>query len=77
VLQASWPAIAILVLAAVGLIRTETAVYLALVANAAILFVGGLALAHVAGARTLVMLAAGALTCALGVALVALKVAVH
>ncbi len=77
VLQATWPAILALSLAALGVYSTDTGVNVALVANAAVLFIWGLALARMQGAPTLLAVAAGSLTCALGLVLVILKVLVH
>ena len=77
VLQAAWPAIILLLGAAVGLIATDTAVTIALVVNAAILFVWGVAVARVHGATPTLTLAVGALSCGLGAALVVLKLALH
>ena len=76
-IKASLPAITILLLAAIGLIRLDTAVNLALAANTAIMFGGGLALAWVAGLRGLGALAVGLVACALGVVLIILKIWVH
>lgn len=76
-LKASWPAIALLLVSAAGLIGTDTAVNLALAANTAIMFGGGLALAWVAGLRGLPAIAAGTVACVLGVVLITLKIWVH
>jgi hypothetical protein len=77
VLQAAWPAIILLLGAGVGLFGIDTAVTIALVVNAAILFVWGVAVAGVHGATPALMLAVGALSCGLGAALVLLKLALH
>lgn len=76
VLQATWPAVTALLLAALGVYSTDTGVDVALVANAAILFLWGLALARLQGLPPLLAFAAGLLTGLLGVALVVLKVLV-
>jgi hypothetical protein len=57
VLQAAWPAIILLLGAAAGLFGIDTAVTIALVVNAAILFVWGVAVARVHGATPALMLA--------------------
>jgi hypothetical protein len=75
--KASLPAIAILLLSAIGIIGLDTAVNLALAANTAVLFAGGLALAWVAGLRGLAALAVGLVACALGLVLIILKIWVH
>ncbi|MDA0161793.1 hypothetical protein OM076_16085 [Solirubrobacter ginsenosidimutans] len=75
--KASLPAIAILLLAAIGLIGVDTAVNLALAVNTAVLFAGGLALAWVAGLRGLKALAVGLVACVLGLVLIILKIWVH
>jgi hypothetical protein len=75
--KASLPSIAILFLSAIGLIGIDTAVNLSLAANTAILFVGGLALAWVAGLRGLAALAVGLVACVLGLVLIILKIWVH
>jgi hypothetical protein len=77
VLQATWPAIVALSLAALGVYSADTGVNVALGLNAVILFLWGLALARLDGVSTPVAVAAGALTCALGLVLVVLKVLVH
>lgn len=77
VLQATWPAVLALSLAALGAYSSDTGVDVALVANAVILFLWGFALARQQGASTALAVAAGAFTCLLGVALVVLKVLVH
>ncbi len=77
VLQAAWPSIILLVGAAVGLLDTDTAVTVALVANAAILFAWGVSVARMHGAAWAPTFAVGAVSCGLGVALVALKLALH
>lgn len=77
VLQATWPGIVALLLAAFGIYSTDTAVNVALALNAAILFLWGLALARLEGASAPSAVAAGTLTCSLGLVLVFLKVLVH
>jgi hypothetical protein len=77
VLQAAWPAMILLLLAGVGLLGLDTAVNLALVANASILFVWGFALARLQGLVAHAAVAVGALSSGLGVALVMLKLALH
>lgn len=77
VLQATWPAIVALLLAALGVYSTDTGVDVALVANAAILFLWGVALARLQAAPWPLAVAAGAFTCALGLVLVGLKILVH
>jgi hypothetical protein len=77
VLQATWPAMLALTLAAVGVYSANTGVNLALVANAVILFLWGLGLAWLQDIPLPLAIAAGVVTCGLGVALVALKVMVH
>jgi hypothetical protein len=76
-IKASWPAIAMLLLSAIGLIGADTAVNVALGANTAIMFGGGLALAWVAGLRGLRAIAVGLVACVLGVVLITLKIWVH
>jgi hypothetical protein len=58
VLQATWPAIVALLLAALGVYSTDTAVDVALALNAVILFLWGLALARLEGASTRLAVAA-------------------
>jgi hypothetical protein len=77
VLQATWPAITALLLAGLGAFSTDTAVDLALGINAAILFLWGMALARLQRIPLGRAIAAGAVTCGLGGALVALKILVH
>lgn len=77
VLQAAWPAIALLTLAGVGLIGVDSAVNLALAVNAAILFLWGFVLARRQGVAHPHAAAVGALCCALGGLIVALKLALH
>jgi hypothetical protein len=77
VLMAAWPTICALLLAGVGLIGTDLAVDIALAANAAILFVWGFAVARQHGSPRPAAFGVGALSCGLGVAIVALKVALH
>lgn len=77
VLQATWPAVLALLLAALGVYSSDTGVDVALVANSVVLFLWGFALARLQGASRGVAVAAGTVTCALGVALVVLKVLVH
>ena len=75
VVQATWPAVIALALAALGAYSTNTAVNVALVANAAVLFVWGVALARLQNLSLALSIGAGAFSCALGAALVALKLA--
>ncbi len=77
VLQAAWPTLLLLLLAGITVINVDTAVNLALAVNAAILFVWGLAVARQHGVTLAGALAVGALSCALGVAIVALKLVLH
>ena len=77
VLQAAWPTVGLLLLAAIGVVGVDTAVNLALAVNAAILFVWGLTVARQQGLNPLVAFSVGALCCGLGVAIVALKIALH
>lgn len=76
VLQATWPAVLALLLAALGVYSTDTAVDVALAVNAAILFLWGLALGRMQGLSPPYAVAAGLVTGALGVVLVVLKVLV-
>lgn len=76
-LQATWPAILALSLAALGVYSTDTGVNVALAANAVVLFLWGLVLARLEGASIARSIALGAFTCALGLVLVVLKVAIH
>lgn len=76
-LQATWPAVLALLLAALGVYSADTGVDVALIANAAILALWGCALARLQGASRRVAVGAGIVTCALGVALVVLKVLIH
>jgi hypothetical protein len=77
VLQAAWPTIGLLLLAAIGLLGVDNAVNFALAVNAAILFVWGLAVARQQGVTAPVAIGVGMLSCGLGVAIVALKLALH
>jgi hypothetical protein len=77
VLQAAWPTVGLLLVAAVGAVGVDTAVNLALAVNAALLFIWGLTVARQQGLKAPVALGVGALCCGLGVAIVALKIALH
>ncbi|HET6548057.1 MAG TPA: hypothetical protein VFG79_06375, partial [Solirubrobacter sp.] len=77
VLQAAWPTIILLSIAGVGLVGTDTAVDVALGVNAAILFAWGFAVGRRHGVGSARAAGIGAVCCALGVALVLLKLALH
>lgn len=77
VLQATWPGLITLLLAGVGLIGVDTAVNVALVVNAAILFLWGYALARLQDVAPHYAFAVGALSSGLGAALILLKLALH
>lgn len=77
VLQAAWPTLLLLLLAGVTVFSVDTAVNLALAVNATILFVWGLAVALKHGVAPAGAFGVGTLSCALGVAIVALKLLLH
>ena len=75
--EAVAPALASLVLAALGIYSVETGLWAAIIANTVLLFVWGAMLRHRVAGSPIEFLAAGATTAMLGLALVALKVLVH
>ncbi len=77
IVQAALPAVAVLLLAALGVYAVETALWIAVLLNVALLFIWGAGLRQLAGGTGLQMLGAGLASASLGLVLVALKVFVH
>ena len=75
--EAVAPALLALGLAALGVYSESTGLWIAIVANTALLFAWGAILRHRAAGSALQILGAGLTTATLGLALVALKVLIH
>ena len=75
--QATGPAVAVLLLAAFEVYSPKTALWIAVLLNVALLFTWGAGLRQHGGGTPVQVLAAGAASASLGLVLVALKVLVH
>ena len=76
-MQAALPAAVVLLLAVLDVYSVATALWIAVLANVALLFIWGVGLRQLAGGRGLEVLGAGFASASLGLVLVALKVFVH
>ena len=77
IVEAAFPAAVALALAAAGVYSVATALWVAVIVNAALLFVWATALRRLAGGTVAQALLAGLFGCALGLVLILLKVLVH
>ena len=77
IVEAALPATLVLLLAAVGLYSTGTALWVAALLNLGLLFTWGVGLGQLAGGTSLQALVAGLGSASLGLVLIALKVLVH
>lgn len=77
IVEAALPAAAVLLLAALDVYSVETALWIAVLVNVALLFIWGAGLRQLAGGTGLQVLGAGLASASLGLVLVALKVLVH
>jgi hypothetical protein len=77
IVQAALPAAVVLLLAALDVYSVGTALWIAVLANVALLFIWGAGLRQLAGGTGLQVLGGGLASASLGLVLVALKVLVH
>ena len=77
IVQAALPAAVVLLLAVLDIYSVETALWIAMLVNVALLFMWGAGLRQLAGGKGLQVLVAGLASASLGLVLVALKVLVH
>ncbi len=77
IVEAALPAAVVLVLAALGVYSIDTALWIAVLVNVALLFIWGVGLRQLAGGTGLQVLGAGLTSASLGLVLVALKLLVH
>ena len=76
-MEAALPAVLVLLIAAMDVYSVETALWIAVLVNVALLFIWGAGLRQLAGGTRLQVLAAGLASACLGLVLVALKVLLH
>jgi hypothetical protein len=77
IVEAAVPAVLVLLLAGVGVYSNETALWIAVLVNVALLFTWGVGLRQLAGGTSTQALAAGLASTSLGLVLIVLKVLVH
>jgi hypothetical protein len=77
IVEAALPAVVVLLLAALDVYSLETALWIAVLVNVALLFTWGAGLRQLAGGTGLQVLGAGLASASLGLVLVVLKVLLH